>query len=62
MGIAFVVMPPNPDKINTSMGLINGFRVMSVITVSIFWVSLAAILGVFWHKFRSDSQIKLEKH
>lgn len=62
MGIVFVVMPPNPDKINTSMELVNGFRVMSVITVSIFWVSLAAILGVFWHKFRPDSQIKLEKH
>ena len=62
MGIVFVVMPPNPDKINTSMELVNGFRVMSVIAVSIFWVSLAAILGVFWHKFRPDSQIKLEKH
>jgi len=62
MGIAFVVMPPNPDKINTSMELVNGFRVMFVIAVSIFWVSLATILGMVWHKFRPDSQIKLEKH
>jgi predicted cobalt transporter CbtA len=62
MGIAFVVMPPNPDKINTLMELVNGFRVMSVITVSIFWASLSAILDVVWHKFRPYSQIKLETH
>lgn len=62
MGIVFVLMPPNPDKISAPMDLVNGFRAMSVIAVSIFWVSVAAILGVFWHKFRPDSQIKLEKH
>ena len=62
IGIVFVLMPSNPDKISAPMDLVNGFRAMSVVAVSIFWVSLAAILGVFWHKFRPDSEIKLEKH
>jgi hypothetical protein len=44
------------------MELVNGFRIMSVIAVSAFWVSVAVILGVFWHKFQPDSQIKLEKY
>jgi len=56
----FVVMPPNPDKISAPMDLVNGFRVMSVIAVSIFWVSLAAILGVFWHKFRPQTRAMVE--
>jgi|CXWL01.1.fsa_nt_gi hypothetical protein len=62
ISMVFVVMPPNPDKISAPMELVNGFRVMSVIAVSVFWVSIAAILGVFWHKFGPDSEIKLEKH
>jgi hypothetical protein len=62
ISMVFVIMPPNPDKISAPMELVNGFRAMSVIAVSVFWVSLAAILGVFWHKFGPDSEIKLEKH
>lgn len=58
----FVVMPPNPDEISAPMELVNDFRTMSVIAVSVFWVSVATILGVFWSKFRPDSQIKLEKY
>lgn len=52
IGMVFVVMPPNPDEISAPMELVNGFRTMSVITVSVFWVSVAIILGLFWHKFR----------
>jgi len=61
ISIVFLVMPPNPDEVSTSMDLVNGFRTMSVIAVSVFWVSMAAILGIFWHKFRPDSQINLKK-
>ena len=62
IGIVFVLMPPNPDEVNAPMDLVNGFRAMSVIAVSVFWVSIAAILGVFWHKFRPDSQITVAKN
>jgi len=61
IGIVFVLMPPNPDKISAPMELVNQFRTMSVIAVSTFWVSIAAILGTFWHKFRPDSQISMTK-
>jgi len=61
ISMVFVVMPSNPDEISAPMELVNEFRTMSVIAVSVFWVSVAIILGVFWSKFRPDSQIKLEK-
>jgi len=60
--IVFALMPPNPDEITAPMDLVNGFRAMSVIAVGVFWVSVAAILGVFWHKFRPDSQITTAKN
>lgn len=59
ISIVFVIMPPNPDEISAPMELVNGFRVMSVIAVSSFWVSIGLIFGVLWHKFRPDSQISV---
>ena len=57
MGLAFILMPPNPDKISTSMDLVNGFRIVSVIGSSVFWISLAVILGIFWHKFQPQTPV-----
>jgi len=54
----FVVMPPNPDEISAPIELVNQFRMMSVIAVSVFWVSVAAILGIFWHKFQPQTMAK----
>lgn len=51
MIILFVVMPPNPDKITTSMDLVNGFRVISAVTMTIYWITNAIILGCLWQKF-----------
>ena len=62
IGIMFVLMPPNPDEITAPMDLVNGFRAMSVIAVTTFWISLALILSAFWHKFRPDSEARLERH
>ncbi len=56
IGIVFAVMPPNPDEVTAPMDLVNGFRAVSVVAVSVFWVSLAAILGLFWGKFRPDAK------
>lgn len=61
IGIVFALMPPNPDEVTAPMDLVNGFRVMSVVAVSVFWVAAAAILGMFWHKFRPDSQISVRE-
>ena len=55
--IAFFVMPPNPDEVTAPMELVNGFRIMSVITASIFWISLGIILGVLWEKVRPETTV-----
>ena len=59
IAIAFTLMPPNPDEVNAPMDLVNGFRAMSIIAVSVFWISVAIILGGLWHRFRPDSQISM---
>lgn len=59
IGIAFVAMPENPDKINTSIDLVNNFRIMSAFTVSVYWLSLALIFGSLWHHYKPDKIIPL---
>jgi len=60
MTAMFVVMPPNPDEIAAPMELVNGFRVMSVVAVSIFWLALGIILGLFWQKIQPDKPIQTQ--
>lgn len=54
----FVLMPPNPDEITAPMDLVNGFRAMSVVAVTVFWIALAFILGAFWQKFKPEIDSK----
>jgi predicted cobalt transporter CbtA len=51
-------MPENPDEVTAPMNLVNEFRLMSVLGVTSFWISVGFILGLFWNKFdetNSDS-------
>lgn len=52
--IIFFIMPENPDKISTSMELVNGFRVVTFLTGTVFWFTLALFLGMFWQKTNPD--------
>ena len=52
----FFVMPENPDEITASMDLVNEFRLMSVLGVSSFWISVGIILGLFWNRFESRQE------
>jgi len=54
--VAFIIMPENPDKITAPMNLVNEFRIMSVLAVSSFWISIGMILGFFWHRLESDKE------
>ena len=54
MGIAFFAMPANPDPITLSMDLVNSFRIVSVFTVSLYWISLGLILGALWTHYKPD--------
>lgn len=56
----FFLMPPNPDEISAPMDLVNGFRAMSVVAVSVFWIANAIILGIMWQKYKPDNEIKKE--
>jgi len=52
----FFVMPENPDEITAPISLVNEFRLMSVLGVSSFWISVGIILGLFWNKFESHKE------
>ena len=51
ISIVFFAMPENPDEITAPMNLVNEFRLMSVLGVSSFWISIGIILGLFWNRF-----------
>ncbi|MGI0072287.1 MAG: CbtA family protein [Nitrosotalea sp.] len=50
--MVFFVMPPYPDKITISMDLVNGFRTVSAITMTIYWIANGIILGWLWKKIQ----------
>jgi hypothetical protein len=49
ISLAFFVMPPYPDTISISMDLVNGFRIVSAITMTVYWLANALILGWLWN-------------
>jgi len=51
ISVVFFIMPENPDEITAPMNLVNEFRIMSVLGVTSFWVSIGLILGLFWNRF-----------
>ena len=52
----FFIMPPNPDEVTAPMDLVNGFRTMSVMAVTTFWIAEAIILGLLWQKYKTKLQ------
>jgi len=62
ISVAFVLMPPNPDEITAPMDLVNGFRVMSALAVSLFWLANAIILGLLWQKFQPHFSMQKRDH
>lgn len=58
IGIVFFTMPENPDKITAPMNLVEHFRIMSAIAVSIYWLSLGIILGSLWNRFKPHNNLR----
>jgi len=52
----FITIPENPDEITAPMNLVNEFRMMSVLGVTSFWISVGLILGFFWNRFESHKK------
>ena len=59
VSIAFVLFPPNPDKISIPMDLVNSFRVMSGFIMVCVWVALGVVFGVLWHKYKPHESSKI---
>lgn len=55
ISVVFFVMPQNTDPIKIPLELVNGFRTISAVTVTISWITNALILGWLWKKFQPDS-------
>lgn len=58
IGSVFFLMPDNPDEITAPMEIVNGFRIMSVLATTVFWIAVAVILGAFWQKYNPDKHIQ----
>lgn len=50
----FVAMPANPDPVTAPEELVNGFRTMSFVAVSVFWLAIGLILGGLWQKLQPN--------
>ncbi len=46
----FFLMPDNPDEVTAPMNLVTEFRLMSILGLSSFWISVGLILGLFWNR------------
>ena len=61
MIVSYIVLPPNPDKIGSSMDLIRTFRIVTALTSGIFWGILAIVFGSFRDRFipRKEQSLQL---
>lgn len=59
MAGAYLAMPANPDDVNAPMDLVIGFRIVSALTITMFWVLLGITLGAFWDKLRPHETARI---
>ena len=57
ISVIFVAMPENPDEVTAPIDLVNGFRIMSVLAVSTYWIAVGLILGVLWNRFKPNKEV-----
>ena len=53
---AFFAMPENPDDDATTITFVNEFRIMSVLGVTSFWISVGILLGFFWNRLKPHKE------
>jgi predicted cobalt transporter CbtA len=59
---AYFAMPANPDAISAPMDLVVGFRIVSALTVSMFWGLLGVTLGAFWDRLKPHETARISTH
>jgi hypothetical protein len=58
ISVVFFLLPGNPDEITAPMELVEGFRGASFVAVSVYWLTLALILGGFVEKLQERLNLK----
>jgi len=59
IAIAFIILPSNPDDITIPMDLVMNFRIVSTLTMGIFWGILGITLSSFWDKAKPHETAKI---
>jgi predicted cobalt transporter CbtA len=59
MVTAYLLFPPNPDKVTMSGDLISNFRIAGIFTIGLFWWLMGITLGSFWDKFKPHQTSKI---
>jgi predicted cobalt transporter CbtA len=59
IALAFVALPNNPDEIVISSDLFMNFRIVTTITMGIFWGVLGLMIGSFWDVVRPHETAKI---
>ncbi len=54
IAIMYVTWPPNPDKIEIPMSVVNTFRAVTGVTMAIFFGLIGLFFGSLWKKYRPD--------
>jgi predicted cobalt transporter CbtA len=57
---AFIAVPPNPDKVTAPIDLVNGFRIISMSTITMFWIILGVIFGLLWEKLKPHERTEFK--
>jgi hypothetical protein len=55
----YLTWPPNPDKIEIPMSVVNTFRILTGVTMAIFFALIGIIFGLLWNKYRPDETSKI---
>jgi predicted cobalt transporter CbtA len=48
IALAFAVLPNSPDEVAITADLLMNFRIVTTVTMGIFWGALGMLLGSFW--------------
>ncbi|MGH9878950.1 MAG: CbtA family protein, partial [Nitrososphaerales archaeon] len=56
---AYFALPPNSDAITAPMELVMSFRIVTGVTISMFWGLLGLILGAFWDKTKPHETARI---
>jgi predicted cobalt transporter CbtA len=57
--VAFILLPTNPDGITISMDLVLNFRIITALTMGLFWGILGIVLGSFWDKTKPHETTRI---